>query len=75
LTRLEIVRISNPCRVPSRAGALGELRQWWLALRRRRIERSIARLYGMRRLPLDPNLVAVLRRPHPTNRSQESKTS
>ena len=75
LTRLEIVRISNPCRVPSRAGALGELRQWWLALRRRRIERSIARLYGMRRLPLDPNLVAVLRRPHPTNRSQESKNS
>ncbi|HJT98955.1 MAG TPA: class I SAM-dependent methyltransferase, partial [Rhodanobacteraceae bacterium] len=56
----EIVRVANPCRVPSRQGALGALRQWWLAGRRRRIERTIARLYGIRKLPLDPNLVAVL---------------
>jgi SAM-dependent methyltransferase len=63
MTGLDIVRIANPCRVPTRAGVLGSLRQWWLARRRRRIERSIARLYGVRKLPLDPNLVAVLRKP------------
>jgi len=32
-------------------------------LRRAWIERSISRLYGTERLPLDPNLVAVLRKP------------
>jgi SAM-dependent methyltransferase len=74
-TGFEIERISNPCRVPSRAGLLGDVRQWWLARRRRWIERSIARLYGMRCLPLDPNLVAVLRKSNPTNHPQESKTS
>jgi hypothetical protein len=42
---------------------LGALRQRWRAWRRRRIERTIARLYGIRRLPLDPNLAAVLRKP------------
>ncbi|MGH8173853.1 MAG: class I SAM-dependent methyltransferase [Rhodanobacteraceae bacterium] len=71
LTELDIVRITNACRVPSRAGFFGSLRQAWLAARRRRIERSIARLYGMRKLPLDPNLVAVLRKPAPTNPSQQ----
>ena len=62
-TGFEIVRIANPCRVPTHRGALGSLRQWWFARRRRRIERTIARLYGIRRLPLDPNLLAVLRKP------------
>jgi 2-polyprenyl-3-methyl-5-hydroxy-6-metoxy-1,4-benzoquinol methylase len=71
---LDIVRIANPCRVPSRSGMLGSLRQWWLARRRRRIERSIARLYGIRRLPLDPNLVAVLRKPVETDQSQQRNT-
>jgi len=70
---LDIVRVSNPCRVPSRAGMFASLRQWWLARRRRWIERSIARLYGIRRLPLDPNLVAVLRKPSETQESQERK--
>ena len=60
---LDIVRIGNPCRVSSQPGMLASVRQWWLARRRRRIERTIARLYGVRRLPLDPNLVAVLRNP------------
>ena len=63
VTGFDIVRIDNACRVPTRASALGSLRQWWLARRRRRIERSIARLYGVRKLPLDPNLVAVLKKP------------
>jgi 2-polyprenyl-3-methyl-5-hydroxy-6-metoxy-1,4-benzoquinol methylase len=58
----EIVRIGNPCRVPSRAGPLASVRHWWHAQRRRWIERSIARIYGIRRLPLDPNLVAVLKK-------------
>ena len=60
---LDVVRIANACRVSARAGMLPALRQRWLAWQRRRIERRIARLYGIRRLPLDPNLVAVLRRP------------
>ena len=63
LTGLDVVRIDNACRVSSHTGVLPALRQHWLAWRRRRIERHIARLYGIRRLPLDPNLVAVLRKP------------
>ena len=70
----EIVRIANPCRVPARAGVLGSLRQRWLANRRRRIERLVARLYGIRKLPLDPNLVAVLRKPA-ANESPDRKNS
>jgi 2-polyprenyl-3-methyl-5-hydroxy-6-metoxy-1,4-benzoquinol methylase len=62
LTGFDIVRIDNVRRVPSRPGPLASARHWWLARRRRRIERSIARLYGIRKLPLDPNLVAVLRK-------------
>ena len=55
-----VVRIDNARRVPSRPGPLASVWHGWLAFRRRRNERSIARLYGIRRLPLDPNLVAVL---------------
>jgi len=75
LAKLDIVRVDNACRVPSRPGTLGSLRQWWLARRRRRIERTIARLYGIRRLPLDPNLVAVLRRQAAANESTIRMTS
>jgi SAM-dependent methyltransferase len=60
LTDLGIVRVDNARRVPSRPGPLASVWHGWLAFRRRRYERSIARLYGIRRLPLDPNLVAVL---------------
>jgi len=62
LTGFDIVRIDNVRRVPSRPGPLASLRHAWLARRRRWIERSIARLYGIRKLPLDPNLVAVLKK-------------
>lgn len=68
---LDVVRIGNPCRVPSRPGPLASIRHWWLARRRRWIERSIARLYGIRRLPLDPNLVAVLRKPAHADESKQ----
>src|SRR5688500_8916468 len=44
---LDVVRIANACRVSAKAGALAALRQRWLAFRRRRIERRIARLYGI----------------------------
>jgi SAM-dependent methyltransferase len=72
LAKLEIVRIDNARRVPSRPGPLASVRHWWLARRRRWIERSIARIYGIRKLPLDPNLVAVLRKPG-ANESQQRK--
>ena len=62
LTGFAIVRIDNARRVPSRPGPLASVRHWWLARRRSWIERSIARLYGIRKLPLDPNLVAVLKK-------------
>lgn len=63
-SHLEIVRVANACRVSGRNTWSANLRQRWMAWRRRRIERHLARLYGMRKLPLDPNLVAVLRKPH-----------
>jgi len=62
ISHLDVVRVSNVRRVSSRPGALRALRHRWLALRRAWIERSISRLYGTDRLPLDPNLVAVLRK-------------
>jgi SAM-dependent methyltransferase len=75
ISGLDIVRIANPCRVASRASLFGSLRQWWLARKRRHIERTIARLYGIRRLPLDPNLVAVLRKPAGAAELPDRKTS
>lgn len=67
----EVVRIANACRVGSRADPLSNLRQRWLAWRRGRIERKLSRLYGTPRLPLDPNLVAVLRKPPVTSPETE----
>lgn len=62
LSQLDVVRVSNMRRVSSRPGVLRALRHRWMALRRAWTERSLARLYGTDRLPLDPNLVAVLRK-------------
>jgi SAM-dependent methyltransferase len=72
LAHFEIVRIDNVRRVPSRPGPLASLRHGWLAFRRRWIERSIARIYGIRKLPLDPNLVAVLKKPGGNESSQRN---
>jgi hypothetical protein len=72
---LDVVRIANPCRVSSRPGILRALRQRWLQLRRHWIERSISRLYGIRRLPLDPNLMVLLRRPLPSDPSTDRNAS
>jgi SAM-dependent methyltransferase len=74
LTGFRIVRIDNARRVPSRPGPLASVWHGWLAFRRRRNERSIARLYGIRRLPLDPNLVAVLEK-RGANESSQRKTA
>lgn len=62
-TGLEIVRIADARRLSSKPGLLRTLRHHWLGWQRRKLERHIARLYGTPRLPLAPNLVAVLRRP------------
>lgn len=72
LCGFEVERVANACRVSAKAGILAELRQRWLAWQRRRIERRIARLYGIRRLPLDPNLVAVLRRPAANTQQEQA---
>jgi len=66
LSGLDVVRIANARRVSSKPGTLRALRHRWMALRRAWVERSLSRLYGTERLPLDPNLVAVLRRPAAT---------
>ena len=66
LSGLDVVRVANARRVSSKPGALRALRHRWMALRRAWVERSLSRLYGTERLPLDPNLVAVLRKPAAT---------
>ncbi|MEO8459427.1 MAG: class I SAM-dependent methyltransferase [Dokdonella sp.] len=63
LTGLEIVRVSNAKRVPSKSGIVRAIRHGWRALRRARIEILLGKLYGTPRLPLDPNLVVVMRKP------------
>lgn len=63
LTGLEIVRVSNAKRVPLKPGIVRAIRHGWRALRRTRIEILLGKLYGTPRLPLDPNLVVVMRKP------------
>ncbi|HEX5961126.1 MAG TPA: class I SAM-dependent methyltransferase [Rhodanobacteraceae bacterium] len=65
LSGLEVTRMADAVRLPSRPDPLRALRYYWRAWRRRRIERMIAHLYGTARLPLAPNLVVVLRKPAP----------
>ncbi|MDR3389328.1 MAG: class I SAM-dependent methyltransferase [Rudaea sp.] len=62
LTGFDVVRVDNAQRVPARRDPWSLLKHRWRRLRCDHIERRIAKLYGTGRLPLDPNLTAVLRK-------------
>lgn len=63
MTGFEVQRIGNACSVPVRNDAWSALKHRWRRMRRQRIETYLGKLYGIGRLPLDPNLVAVLAKP------------
>lgn len=63
MTGFTIVRVSNAASVPVRRGLWSALKHGWRKRQRARIEALIGKLYGIGRLPLDPNLTAVLRKP------------
>jgi hypothetical protein len=56
------VRVSNAASVPTRRDLWTVLKHHWRMRQRARIEVRIGKLYGIGRLPLDPNLTAVLRK-------------
>jgi len=62
MTGFTVERVGNACRVPVHSDFFSQLKHHWRSLRRARIERTLAKLYGFGRLALDPNLVAVLRK-------------
>jgi 2-polyprenyl-3-methyl-5-hydroxy-6-metoxy-1,4-benzoquinol methylase len=62
MTGFEVVRVSNAQRVPARRDWWTVLKHHWRKRQRARIEVRIGKLYGIGRLPLDPNLTAVLRK-------------
>ena len=75
MTGFEVLRVSNARRVPARRDLWTVLKHHWRRRQRARIETMIGKLYGVGRLPLDPNLTAVLRKPadnSPTSRKIES---
>ena len=59
---IQVVRVSNAASVPVRQDLWSALKHRWRKRQRMRIERMIGKLYGIGRLPLDPNLTAVLRK-------------
>lgn len=63
MTGFAVERVDNARRVPARRDAWTWLKHHWRKRRRARIEIALGKLYGFGRLPLDPNLTAVLRRP------------
>lgn len=65
MTGFSMVRVGNAGRVPARRDPWTQLKHYWRKLRRAHIERTLGKLYGVGRLPLDPNLVAVLRKVEP----------
>jgi len=67
MTGFEVLRVSNACRVPARHDWWTVLKFHWRKRQRARIETMLGKLYGFGRLPLDPNLTAVLRKPTGTN--------
>lgn len=62
LTGFAVVRVGNACRVPVRRDFFSVLKHHWRRIQRARFERRIAKLYGVGRLALDPNLCALLRK-------------
>ena len=62
MTGFGVERVGNACRVPVRRDFFSRLKHYWRGVRRARIERTLARLYGFGRLALDPNLSALLRK-------------
>jgi 2-polyprenyl-3-methyl-5-hydroxy-6-metoxy-1,4-benzoquinol methylase len=58
----EVVRVDNACSVPVRTDWWSVHKHGWRKRRRARIEVMLGKLYGVGRLPLDPNLTAVLRK-------------
>jgi len=65
MTGFAVVHVRNAQRVPARGDAWSVLKFRWRRWRRGRIERALGKLYGYGRLPLDPNLTAVLRKAAP----------
>lgn len=62
MTGFAVVRIDNARRVPARLDPWTVLKHHWRRFRRGRIEVRLGKLYGFGRLPLDPNLTALLRK-------------
>ena len=62
ITGFTVVRVSNAASVPVRCDMWSALKHRWRKRRRAKIEVMIGKLYGIGRLPLDPNLTAVLRK-------------
>jgi 2-polyprenyl-3-methyl-5-hydroxy-6-metoxy-1,4-benzoquinol methylase len=62
MTGFAVVRIENERRVSAKTDTWSRLKHRWRAYRRARIEVKLGKLYGFGRLPLDPNLTAVLRK-------------
>jgi 2-polyprenyl-3-methyl-5-hydroxy-6-metoxy-1,4-benzoquinol methylase len=62
MTGFAVVRIENERRVSTKTDPWSRLKHRWRAVRRARIEAKLGKLYGFGKLPLDPNLTAVLRK-------------
>jgi len=62
MTGFTVTRVGNAQRVAARTDPWSVLKFRWRGWRRARIERMLGKLYGYGRLPLDPNLTAVLRK-------------
>jgi 2-polyprenyl-3-methyl-5-hydroxy-6-metoxy-1,4-benzoquinol methylase len=60
MTGFVVARIDNARRVPARRDPWTVLKHHWRRYRRARIEVMLGKLYGFGRLPLDPNLTALL---------------
>jgi len=75
MTGFAVERVGNARRVPARRDAFTVMKFHWRQWRRARIEVRLGKLYGFGRLPLDPNLTAVLRKPVAANSSESTRTS